>query len=201
MSLNDIRINASEMMEAFARLKKIPLSKVIRNASRDFVREAYRMTPVAKISKSEYYRAVDPKDPKHRWYIHETMLKGRSDLTTKSGNMKSVSSINKAGRVRLNKVRVRKGFSKATWAGAFAVLGLPAVKEGVKYPVGSNSGVIQRDLPTGPEATITDEVRFDAWGRSTSDKQHETIVRAGFANAAAHMAGEYNKMVREAWNK
>lgn len=201
----NVKIDAKDMVEAFARLKTLvegkntPVSKVIRNAARDFAKAAYKATPLARVSKSEYYRAVDPADPRHKWYIHESMLKGRSDLTTKNGNMKSVSRINKDGRVQLHKVRIRKGYSKATWGGAFASLGLPSVKEASRWPVNYRSGAINREPSTGPEAVITDQLALDSFGRSSSDKKHDEIRRAGFARAAANMAGEYQRLLKEKW--
>ena len=204
-----IKINVTEMASALQRVKEsvegksVEMKKIIRNAGRDFVRRAEDTTPVAIVSHSEYFLATDAKDPKHQWYIHETMLAGRADLHTKSGNWKKFSSINKDGRTQLRRASVKKGYSRATWAGAFSALGLTPKDRDVKYPKATDgkSAAIQRDTAAGPEVEIHDLVAFDRFGRSTSDAQHEKIIRAGFANAAANMSSEYNRLVRRSWHK
>lgn len=204
-----IKINASEMAEAFRRLEQqvtgnaTPLKKVIRNEARDFTRKAEEVTPVAIVSYSPYFLATSAKDPKHQWYIHESMLAGRADLHTKSGNWKKFGRINKDGGTQLRRASVKKGYSRATWAGAFASLGLPPKNETKKYPKAADgkSYAIQRDLPDGPEVEIADMVAFDRFGKASSDPQHEKIIRAGFANAAAHLSSAYNRLLREAWKK
>ena len=188
----NIRINVEEMASALSSLKQsvegksISVKEIIRNAGRDFVR-----------------RAGDAKDENHQWYIHESMLAGRADLRTKGGNWKKFKSINKEGRTQLRRASVKKGYSRATWAGAFVSLGLTPKNAQKKYPKATEgkSYTVQRDGALGPEIEIADMVAFDRFGRSTSDPQHERIIRAGFANAAAHMASEYNKLLRKSWKK
>lgn len=205
----NISVNAGEMAAALARLKQsvegssVPVKKIIRNAGRDFVRKAEEVTPVASVSYSPYFLATDPKDPKHQWYIHETMLAGRADLHTRTGNWKKFSGINKENRVQLRRASVKKGYSRATWAGAFASLGLAPKNRDKRYPkaTAGKSYTVQRDSAGGPEVDIADMVAFDRFGRSTSDAQHEKIIRAGFANAAAHMASEYNRLIRRSWHR
>ena len=205
----NIRINVEEMASALSSLKQsvegnaVPVKKIIRNAGRDFVRKAGEATPVATVSHSEYFLATDAKDPNHQWYIHESMLAGRADLRTKGGNWKKFKSINKEGRTQLRRASVKKGYSRATWAGAFASLGLTPKNAQKKYPKATEgkSYTVQRDGASGPEIEIADMVAFDRFGRSTSDPQHERIIRAGFSNAAAHMASEYSKLLRKSWKK
>ena len=69
MSGIDITVDAREVLEAVARLSHYPLATVIRNATRDFTKGAKQATPLAKISKSQYYTYIDPKTGQRK-YLH-----------------------------------------------------------------------------------------------------------------------------------
>lgn len=176
----DASFDTNHLVEALARLKGIPVSKVVRNASKDFAQGAYNATPVAKISKSEYYYVKD-----QGRYLHQSQLEGRKRLY-KHG---------------IYKVRVRKGWSKASWIGVFRALGMSAnvVSQRLPQKVETLSGVVISGTPTDAKAAITDCIRFDGWGGG-SDRSSDAVRKSGFALAAKRIEGEVNRMIARQWS-
>lgn len=174
-------MDASELMAAMARLKKIPMTKVVRNSARDFARAAKRATPVAVKSKSEYYTFVQGG---RRRYLHESMFAGRS----------------KKSMQRLRKVRIAKNWSQASWFGIFRVLGLPAPKIG-RLPadkIALLSNAVDYGDDTNATMHMTDYIQFNRFGRGT-DHHSAEIARAGFRAAAKIMKREVNRMLKKEW--
>ena len=199
-------IDITGIMAALARLKDIPIAKVLRNAARDYVQGAYKATPTAQISKSQYYVFTDWKTGK-KHYLHESQVKTEQ---TKSGNAKMAQkwkNFNPArgffglNQFKLKKVRVAKGWSKATWAGVMRELGMAtkAIPKRLPSVVADKSELAQNLNANAPKVTVSDEVRFDDFGKQSTAQKHTQIAQAGFALAAKRLVTEYARMLRRAW--
>lgn len=185
-----IEVEAKEMIEAIARLSKIPVAKVIRNASRDFSRGAKEATPLAKISKSRYYRLTDSAGKVIR-YVPENQVPKKHSKS-------------------LKKVRVAKGYAKATWLNVFAKLGILSEKGAPKEPKSLNakastrlrqkSDIITQESQTYAEADISNKMEFDHFGQSTNNQGiFASITRAGFARASVFMAETWMRLTKQLW--
>lgn len=194
-----VEIQDKSLVDALARLKGIPVSVVVRNAARDFASAAYKATPLAQTSRSEYYTFIDSRNGMRR-YLHETQVE----------RLKSVRRGNKARRRQFgavlaekfkpHKVRIGKGWSRATWGGVFAALGLPPKSRPARVPaVAAERSTATATATEGrAETTLTDIIRFDAWGR-TLDTRKAEIVKAGFAAARRNIEKEVKRMMKRAW--
>jgi len=183
-----VGINVNNLMEAYARLKGIPLASVVKHASRDYVQGGFNATPNAIISRSEYYRAE--KNGK-TWYIHESQVAG-----------KTVRKMRKDG-TSIKKVRVRKGWSKSTWIGAFRALGMSAEfpSKRLEADVEHKSTAVQHINADNPKTIVTTDFQIDHFGRESTQPQHERIAREGFRLASLRIAKDYTRLLSEAWNK
>ena len=170
-------------MAAYARLKNVPIEKVIRNASRDFVQAAFRATPVARKSKSPYYVFIDRKGRKR--FLHQNQLKGRSEESL----------------VTLSKVKIAKGWSKSTWIGVMRQLGMKAKNKPSEVPISATSlsDVQTYSHKDYAQATITDEIRFDNFGRGTDSKLTQ-IAQAGYKLAAERITKDTERILQKQWN-
>ena len=178
------KMDASELMEAMARLKKIPMSKVVRNMARDFARAAYKATPVAVKSRSEFYTFMQGGK---RRYLHESQVAGRKRKSMRN----------------LRKVRISKGWSKASWFGVFRALGLPAPRIGGRLPaakIGILSNAVDYGDDTNATMHMTDYIQFNRFGKGT-DQHSAEIARAGFLAAAKNMKKEVGRMLKNEWRK
>lgn len=187
-----IEVEAKELIEAIARLSKIPVSKVIRNASRDFTRGAKEATPLAKVSKSRYYRLYNDAGQVIR-YIPETQVRQKHDK-------------------HLKKVRVAKGYAKATWLNVFAQLGILNEKNAPKAPKSLNaqastrlhqkSNITMHEGQNYAEAEITDRMSFNHFGQAPQNQAvFQSITRAGFARASVFMAETWMRLTNQLWEK
>lgn len=183
MSMIDLNItsNIGQLIDMLAKLRGVTTDKVVRNASRDFVQATYKETPLAQKSKSEYYTFVG-KDGNRR-YLHE------SQVTVKRKS-------------KLRKVRIRRGWSRASWIGIMRGLGMSTKSRPRALPskVETISNVIVTGTPERTKATMTDHIRFNRWGRS-QDHLTEHICQEGFKLAAERMTKAFRKSVIEAIRK
>lgn len=182
----NMTLDIGAMMHALAEVKGIPLGKVIRNASRDYAQAAQKATPVAKTGTSEYYVATRNG---RRWYVHQSQIRGRI--------------ANREGGTQLRKVRIHRGWSKATWIGAMRALGMSSKQPARRLPsaVEHKAYAIQRTAGENPSVTISDEFRIDGFGRTTTLAQHTRIAGEGFRLAAKRISTEYVRLLKEAWTR
>ena len=166
-------IHSEGLIEALARLKNIPVSKVVRNASRDFA-------PLAQVSKSEFYYYWGKDGVKH--YLHQSQV----------GKRKRKS--------KLRKVRIHKGWSKASWLGVFRALGVSLKMSTNRLPqaVEHLSNAIVSGSPEKAKCVMTDNIHFDGF-HGGQDKHSDVIAREGFKLAAKRITGEVNKMIAKQW--
>lgn len=191
-------INIEGVMQALARLKGIPVAKVLRNAARDFTQGAYKATPLAQVSKSPYYTFVDARTGQRR-YLRDSQVETE---TTRTGKAKmSAHWRGLKAEFHLRKVRVAKGWSKATWAGVMRSLGMAAKATPARLPqvVETKSELTEALASATPKVTIMDEFRIDDFGKGSTAAKHQQIAQAGFALAAKRMTAEYARMLRRAW--
>lgn len=174
----DFKFDDGEFIAAYARLKQIPLAKVIRNATKDFVQAAYKVTPLARTDKSQFFVYKDSKG--QRRFLHESQV---------SANTK------------LHRVRIAKGWSKASWIGIMRSLGMTSKSKPAIVP---NAALTRSDLRVieqpGLSATaiVTDEIRFDRFGK-TADTRLESIAQAGFKLAAERITKDFNRNIQKLW--
>lgn len=175
-----IMTDPKRLMEAMARLKDIPVSKVVRNASRDFAQAAQKETPIANKSKSEFYKYIKDGEPH---FLHESQVASRK---------------RKAG---LRKVRIYKGWSRASWLGVFRALGVSLKVSVQRLPskVEHMSSAVARGDSTTSSTTITDYIHFDRFGK-TNDTRTDEIGRKGFELAAKRMSKEVSRMMQKQWS-
>lgn len=177
-----IDIDSTELLEAYARLKQIPLAKVVRNAAKDFVQAAHKNTPLSELTGAKYYRA---ELGNRRWWIPIGWLNGRRVH-------------NKSGRAHLKKW-LKRGWSKATWIGVMRALGMShgGVRSDLQEAA-QKSSVIMRDNPVQTQSEIMDEVRFDKWCKG-ADTTSDEIRAKGFELAAKRISSDWEKEVRRQW--
>ena len=207
-------LDTHQLMDALARLKSIPLAKVVRNAARDYVQAAEKVTPLAKQGKSRYVKAayyavgdVSYTTKKGKVKTRRDFLRNGNGHKIRTGNywyipadrVGSLKASKKTGLV-IRKVRVSKGWSKMTWVGAMRELGMTTKSRPASLPasVEAKSHTAQQG-GDNPSITITDEFRFDRFGRSTTDAAFGRISSSGFALAAKRMSNEYERMIKETW--
>lgn len=183
-------IDAKTMMEAIARLKGVPLAKTVRNASRDFARGAKEATPIARIGKPQYYRLLDNAGNTMR-YIPAARIPHKHSR-------------------KLKPVNIARGWSKRTWYGVFASLGI-AHEMGPKpkglstqaaQALDRKSSAVPRESQNTAEMQITDSIPLNRFGKSGQNTALITqLIEAGFARAAAIMTKTYNELIKGLWNK
>lgn len=175
-----VKIDAAGLVAALAALKNVPVAKVVRNASRDFAQAAHKATPVAKIGRSEYYKYFDKSGQPH--FLHESMVVGRKS------------------RKGLRKVRVHKGWSRASWLGIFRALGISMRIPFQRLPnkVEHISHAITRGSQTDSTVTMTDYIHFDQFGRA-HDTRTDAVAKAGFELAAKRITKAVNAELLRQW--
>jgi hypothetical protein len=191
-------IHDESMIAALARLKQIPVSKVIRNAGRDFARAAQKETPLASVSRSEYYRYWDERT--RGWkYLHQSQVEESYVSRTGATRMRVRKSA-KSRFAQLKRVRVHKGWSKASWIGVFRELGLPPKSRGrLSEEVEGLSQATQTATDYYSEMTIDDAIHFDRFGRNMSASTVEKIAKAGYEAAAKNITKETQRMLEKQW--
>jgi len=177
----DIKIDAESMLQVLADLKGIKVSKVVRNAARDFAFAAQKYTPLADKSKSEYYRYYDKAGNRH--YLHESQIKGKPSKG-------------------LKRVRIYKGWSKASWIGVFRALGISAKGRPSSVPAKAEqiSNAITRGGAESASTTLTDYIHFDQFGRGM-DNTSQKIVEEGFKRASENITKEIRRMLLKGGDK
>lgn len=212
----EVKFNGRGLIEAYARLKKLPLWKVVFHASKDYVQAAHKATPTAKIKKSPYFRVTryatefgTTKTGKQSkklviakqggrkvqlgksWYITEAQLNG-SDL-------KSGDNLKKGG-LWVRRVPVRAGWSKATWITAMRAFGFNKSASKVNRFAEGKSEVIPHDAPSTPSMTVSAEFHIDNFGRSSTRPQYDSIAAAGFMLAAKRITKDIRDTLKGAWD-
>lgn len=202
-----IHTDASGLIAAYARLKGIPVATVVRNASRDFVKAAYTKTPTAKIGKSPYYTFVSWRTGK-RVYLHESQVetertrKGKAKLARKWRKFNPARGFTWLNQFKLRRVRVAKGWSKASWINAFRALGIPPKSRPARVPPKAEtlSDVAAAGAAQKAQMTLTDYIRFNDFGKG-ADTRTAQIVAAGFAAARRNIVKDGRRLLREKWRQ
>ncbi len=169
-------IDSKGLLQRFAELKGIPVSKVLRNAARDFVQAALRETPMAYLSRSPWAR-----------------IKTRGGKTA----YRRIDNFDGAARDRLAKqrIRIRRGWNRATWRGVMAALGMTQRNRPRSVPraVDVRSGAVWSGTETAPEVTVVNRLALD----KAYPGQIERIQAAGFALAVKRITREMNRILKK----
>lgn len=124
-------IDINDLVSQMSRLKNVPVDKVTRNAGRDFVKGAYMAAPVAKISKSKF--AIVTLKNGEKQVLNITKAAQQSAARARAGRGAEVREATKA-RLNARRIVIQRGFSKATWIGAFRALGVSTTKPAKNIP-------------------------------------------------------------------
>jgi len=211
-----IQVEAQELMGAFARLKQIPLAKVVRNAARDFAQAAQKATPNAAISRSPWYLATRYEQTQETYQTKRGKTKtrtvwanGSDGRRVKRGNswfiheskIGSGRAYWRKGGIEVRKMRVYRGWSKASWIGIMKALGMS--HGGVKPQLekaDNLSSVVLRDNPVNVAAEMTDRIAFDKFGKGGADYTSEDIKQRGFELAAWRLSQAFEQEARKQWH-
>lgn len=200
MSDFTLHMDTDALFQAMADLKGIPMEKVVRNASRDFVRGAKYNTPLAKISKSHFYKFFDERDGKWH-FLHETQVEEQY-INRKGVQKTRVSKQAKKTFKMLKKVRIAKGWSKYSWNGVMHELGMDAEISSVPSRLGNKVNELSEGVMSRTDSTatfeLTDYIHFDDFGKG-ADTTSGAILDAGYSRAVKNMTKEVERMMREAW--
>lgn len=196
------------MMQSIAKLKRIPLNTVIFNATKDFVKAARYATPTARLTKSPYYImfGTDGK-PKLKngkpIYVHENQIFRARKYKSSRKYWNAMLRPKKGNPRLLRRVRIRAGWSRYSWRGAYIALGMGwgNVSKRGKHAVDLSS--VQRDYDSQYRAqySIVDFIRFNRFDTGGSDYASPQIFKAGFAAAALNIIKTARRLIQSAWNR
>lgn len=172
-----VRINTAQMLRLFADLKGVPLAKVIRNAARDFAQAALKATPLAKIRSSPYARI------------------------TLAGGGTRYARLDRYGgstlrnlRKKKYRIRINRGWSRASWIGVFRALGMEKAPHAPARLPAAVETIGRADMDgddTSPRVRILDEIRFDGLPGT-----EDAIIDAGLGLAAKRIDSEWNRIMK-----
>lgn len=197
-----VQVHDKSLVEAMARLKQIPVSKVLRNAARDFARGAYKAIPTASVTRSEFYR-IKLKNGGVK-YLHESQITKRKPVSQTRKKDKTKRKVREFHAELRRKVRIGKGWSKATWITLFRALGITTNKPAKSLPspaaveAGKRSSLQATSFQGKAEITITDLIRFNAWGKS-ADVLTQHIINEGFKPALQKIQNSVKGALRRLW--
>lgn len=129
--ITGVSMELGGLMRQLARLKNVPIEKVVRNASRDFVMGAYTAAPVAKKSRSLFARVTLRNG--QIAYLNITRAASQSARAAAKGKGSAARARTRA-RLEKYRVRIMKGFSRSTWIGAMRSLGMHSKHVGNSLP-------------------------------------------------------------------
>lgn len=190
-------IDSKDVIRAFAAMKGIEISKVIKNAAKDFSKAAWQATPRARVKKSDYARLLW--DGKFHFIKISNFerLKPLRRYKKKKGKPYHGYSY-QLRRLYKARVRIPVMWSQASWIGVFRALGM----QGKTPPIGQNKpkvtdiGKVSNSfyIKTHAEVKITDDIRFtsDEWRSAPGE-----MARKGFEAAAKKISKEYKRMIKE----
>lgn len=183
-------VEDSDLVNALARLKGIPVRKVLHNAAKDFAQQAYVNTPVAN-------------EPKHRYYRVKTSAGVWQYIPDYEIYALHLSKRKRLAR-KIYKVPFKKGWSRAAWIGVFRSLGMPpkGSTSNLSSEVATQGYTVERGMSDAPEIEIADSIHFDRFGRNPGDtRRSDRIVQAGFNLAAQRIAKGVDQAMKKAWNR
>lgn len=169
-----------DVLTAYARVKQIPLGKVLRNMARDFVQGAYKATPIAKRSKSEFYWYIDAKTGVRK-YLHTSQVKKAKPYIASADG--------------LRKVRIAKGWSRAVWIGVMRDLGMTPKSAPAGVKAAPRYGNAEAQLSNAnPSITLAAGIHFEALAGADN-----AIVAAGEALAYKRVSADIERVLKKAW--
>lgn len=175
-NIPDGLLRLAQLMQQISRLKNVPLEKVLRNASRDFVKAAYFGTPTARTSRTPFLLVPGP---------------ARRTIATQNGPAHWVRKTKSARGSKWDPpFAVRKGYAKATWIGAMRALGMGSGNPGNHTTAPGYSRVrFQGSGLTDLAAELTNQLSYI----SRLDRRVDFSSR-GIAAASAKIEGELNRL-------
>lgn len=211
-----VDIDEREMVSVYARMKKVDVSFVVLNMSRDFSRYCYKNTPLAKKSKSEFYvytdklgklkflpaRQVENRKgrvtKKRRAHLNAILADVKDRLDEKGNVM-----LNSKGKVKktgaLHKVRIAKGWSRASWTSVFHALDMARYLKSSDKPknipeerIRTLSEVMKTAMNDKAEISITDRIQFNPkyYPNMTND-----LIRGGFQYASDILTKDFERQL------
>lgn len=199
----EFSLNADEFMQAFAKLKNVPLEKVVRNASRDFVRYARKTTPLAEPVLPE--KAGAGADPYKALYYRFRNYRNRKE----PGRITYVPVCYFDGKTRtmLRKMQARKvGISRGWLRTIWLAVGVKLKIAGWTAPTGRKPRKTL-DLTWANETLAENHAEYELIAKIPAPKflpryrpgYWEGIHQGGFDYAAGIMLREMNRILRNGW--
>ena len=196
----DVTFKEEDILHAFAAMKDIPVSKIIRNASKDFAVAARKATPMGKTTKSDW--------AKLQWDGTFHFIKISYFMLHKPRRRYKMKRKHDLGlpyhgysyqlqRLLMARMRPAKGWSNASWIGIYHALGI-AMKPSKRSlpPKVEDIGKVTNSFynRAHSEVIITDDIRFNSDEWRTAEAM---MCRKGFQAAAKKITKEYARMLRE----
>ncbi len=196
----EFALNAEEMMNAFSRLKNVPLDTVTRNATRDFVRYARKNTPLAE---PVLPRLAGPSADPHKalYYRFRNYHKDNkiSYVPVAVFAHKTRAMLRKMQAV---KVGISRGWLRTVWIAVGVHLGIdwspPAGRKRRKTLDLTWAKAIKARDVKGME--LSAKIPAPKYLPRYMPGYWERIHRGGFEYAAGIMIRELDKILRSAWN-
>ena len=195
-----IKTDAKSLLETYAKLKQIPMEKILRNAGRDFVQAALKVTPLSKLPKSPFARI--PLEGRKVRYVHieHSLTKTyyrRRKVNKKTGQVTyKVADKPKPSRVRhLNKycMVLRRGWSKASWIGVFRALGVPerVAMRALPQAVQTIANATVSGSGSQAQVHILDPIHFEGLPGTA-----QRIIDEGYKLATSRIVKDFNRQIQ-----
>lgn len=180
-----IEVKKDALLKEYARIKNVPIGKVIRNATKDFLQAAQRHTPMGAKKRKSGWLSIAPEAIRGD---HKLQDDGKVWFGPQILSAKDKTRLRKAG---AKVPTVRKGYSKATWIGAMQALGMNR-----KVPQGMDSAKHVATLKTeGTGSNVSSTIRN--WlGFDSKPGTIANILQQGFANAARRIRDDWARVLK-----
>lgn len=157
------------LMNALASIRNLPLAKVIRNASKDFLQGSYRATPLSKITHKDTLWTKKPGQTPH-WV---NKAKERARKTDRRVSESAKRPVNKKW---VAPFRVSQGFAKASWITAMRQAGM-TMGSGKRYTSAQKESAIQSQASDGEQHPFVRMMNSLSYLAKLDDKHN--IAQAG----------------------
>ena len=176
-----MEVDAKALIDEFARLKRIPVSKVLRNMARDLTQAAYKAMPVSVLKNSSFARFGD----KEHGYIYVPIEKYARSKKQRT-------------HLLAHRVPMKTGWSKAGWIGVMRSLGMTTKKKPSKIPTAVEriGYSIASGTDTKPVIEIGVDVRFNGFKRG-GDRTSRHVLDAGYRLAWKRLLTEYHRILKK----
>ena len=204
-----VTIDAGNAIRAYARLKQVNVYTVVYNAMKDFVGEAYRVTPVGRMGKNDSpFALLTPnrlakveKQGRKKVKVAQQLRGGK---TSQCVPIRGTAA--QQEHLRRFQVKVAQKWSMTSWIMAMRMLGMGKASGGVRSftrwhqrnetVTGENivKDKTERKASDIETITLTDHIYFEKRPGAA-----QAIISAGTAKAAGNISRNWYKEVAKRW--